>query len=174
MRADEGRITRHLTLLAIAGACLLGAAGCGGDDGSDQVVVAAAVPEAPEPESDDEITEFHPIIIAESTTALKQLSVSEAVMELDMTGAPVVVFRHAGHGRNVRRRRGLAVGQLEPETLGHGSRQPQDGVLAGEPAADPVGDRAPSAAGRIRRRTCHWRRMSPSPIPIGAGNGARP
>jgi ribosomal subunit interface protein len=42
---------------------------------------------------------FHPVIIAESTTALKQLSVSEAVMELDMTGARVVVFRHAGHGR---------------------------------------------------------------------------
>jgi len=29
---------------------------------------------------------------------LKQLSVSEAVTELDMTGAPVVVFRHAAHG----------------------------------------------------------------------------
>jgi ribosomal subunit interface protein len=51
------------------------------------------------PEHDDEITEFSPVIIAESTTALKQLSVSDAVMELDMTGAPVVVFRHAGHGR---------------------------------------------------------------------------
>lgn len=43
--------------------------------------------------------EFNPVIIAESTTALKSLSVSEAVMELDMTGAPVLVFRHAGHGR---------------------------------------------------------------------------
>ena len=30
--------------------------------------------------------------------ALKQLSVSEAVTELDMTGAPVLVFRHAKHG----------------------------------------------------------------------------
>jgi len=49
--------------------------------------------EAPEPGA------FNPVIIAESTTALKRLSVSEAVMELDMTGAPVVVFRHAGHGR---------------------------------------------------------------------------
>jgi len=35
----------------------------------------------------------------ESTTALKRLSVSEAVKELDMTGAPVLVFRYAGHGR---------------------------------------------------------------------------
>jgi len=48
---------------------------------------------------DDEVTEFNPVIVAESTTVLKQLSVSEAVMELDMTGAPVVVFRHASHGR---------------------------------------------------------------------------
>jgi ribosomal subunit interface protein len=51
---------------------------------------------APEPES--EIDGFTPVIIAESTTRLKQLSVSEAVTELDMTGVPVVVFRHAAHG----------------------------------------------------------------------------
>jgi ribosomal subunit interface protein len=43
--------------------------------------------------------EFSPVIIAESTTTLKRLPVSEAVLELDMTGAPVIVFRHAGHGR---------------------------------------------------------------------------
>ena len=39
--------------------------------------------------------EFHPIVVAEQTHALKQLSVSEAVIELDLTGAPVLVFRHA-------------------------------------------------------------------------------
>ena len=33
------------------------------------------------------MTEFNPVIIAESTTTLKRLSVSEAVMELDLTGA---------------------------------------------------------------------------------------
>src|SRR3954470_1890296 len=55
--------------------------------------------EAPSHDTDDEVTEFNPVIVAESTTVLKQLSVSEAVMELDMTGAPVVVFRHANHGR---------------------------------------------------------------------------
>jgi len=71
---------------------------------------------APEQESDDEITEFNPVIIAESTTALKQLSVSEAVMELDMTGAPVVVFRHAGHGRInlVYRRSDGHIGWVDP------------------------------------------------------------
>jgi len=33
-----------------------------------------------------EVTAFDPGIIAESTTALKGLSISEAVMELDLTG----------------------------------------------------------------------------------------
>jgi ribosomal subunit interface protein len=51
-----------------------------------------------EPESESEIDGFTPVIIAESTTRLKQLSVSDAVTELDMTGAPVLVFRHAAHG----------------------------------------------------------------------------
>jgi len=53
---------------------------------------------APEPDSEAEFDGFTPAIIAESTTKLKQLSVSDAVMELDMTGAPVLVFRHAKHG----------------------------------------------------------------------------
>jgi len=72
--------------------------------------------EAPSHESDDEQTEFNPVIIAESTTVLKQFSVSEAVMELDMTGAPVVVFRHASHGRVnvVYRRPDGNVGWVDP------------------------------------------------------------
>jgi ribosomal subunit interface protein len=56
---------------------------------------ALAAAEAPrEAETDG----FTPVIIADSTTALKQLSVREAASILDMTGAPVVVFRHARHG----------------------------------------------------------------------------
>jgi len=52
------------------------------------------------PQSDDalDVESFTPVIIAESTTTLKLLSVSEAVTELDMTGAPILVFRHAVHG----------------------------------------------------------------------------
>jgi ribosomal subunit interface protein len=53
---------------------------------------------APEATSEAETDSFTPVIIAESTTVLKRLSVSEAVTILDMTGAPVVVFRHAAHG----------------------------------------------------------------------------
>jgi ribosomal subunit interface protein len=73
----------------------------------------------PEHEDDAEIGEFNPVIIAESTTSLKQLSVSEAVMELDFSGAPVVVFRHAGHGRVnlVYRRADGHIGWVDPPAL---------------------------------------------------------
>jgi ribosomal subunit interface protein len=67
-------------------------------DARGSVDAASYIIAAPEQESDVEIDSFTPVIIAESTTALKQLSVSDAVTELDMTGAPVVVFRHAAHG----------------------------------------------------------------------------
>src|ERR1700731_3635514 len=59
---------------------------------------ASYVIEAPQHDNEAEVGDFTPVIVAESKTTLKQLSVSEAVMELDMTGAPVVVFRHAAHG----------------------------------------------------------------------------
>jgi ribosomal subunit interface protein len=73
---------------------------------------------APEHDADEEVTEWNPVIIAESTTTLKRLSVSEAVMELDMVGAAVVVFRHAGHGRInlVYRRADGHIGWLDPPT----------------------------------------------------------
>jgi putative sigma-54 modulation protein len=75
--------------------------------------------EAPSADDDEEVTEFNPVIVAESTTALKQLSVSEAVLELDLTGAPVVVFRHAGHGRVnvVYRRPDGNVGWIDPPSV---------------------------------------------------------
>ena len=75
---------------------------------------------APEHEDDDDESKgFDPVIIAESTTALKRLSVSDAVMELDLTGAAVVVFRHAGHGRvNLVYRRGDGhIGWIDPPMI---------------------------------------------------------
>jgi ribosome hibernation promoting factor len=74
---------------------------------------------APEHDSDEEVTEWNPVIIAESTTALKRLSVSEAVMELDMTGVPVIVFRHAGHGRVnlIYRRADGHIGWIDPPAV---------------------------------------------------------
>jgi ribosomal subunit interface protein len=75
--------------------------------------------EAPSDDHDDS-TEFSPVIIAEATTSLKRFSVSEAVMELDMTGAAVMVFQHGSSGRvNVIYRRADGnVGWVDPPTIG--------------------------------------------------------
>jgi ribosomal subunit interface protein len=67
-------------------------------DGWAPVDAASYIIAAPEHDSEADIDAFTPVIIAESTTTLKQLSVSDAVTELDLTGAPVLVFRHAAHG----------------------------------------------------------------------------
>jgi ribosomal subunit interface protein len=87
-----------------------------GDGGKERVTAASYVIAAPDIEEADDDGEFTPAIIAESTTALPRLSVSEAVMELDMTGMPVIVFRHAGHGRVnlVYRRSDGHIGWVDP------------------------------------------------------------
>ena len=92
------------------------AARSNGANGNEVIEASSYVIAAPQHDSDDEVTAFNPVIIAETTTALKRFSVSEAVMELDMTGAPVVVFRHAGHGRVnlVYRRTDGQVGWIDP------------------------------------------------------------
>jgi putative sigma-54 modulation protein len=71
---------------------------------------------APEEDPEQEVTDYNPVIIAESTTTMRQLSVSEAVLELDLTGVPVVVFRHAGSGRTnlVYRRPDGHIGWVDP------------------------------------------------------------
>jgi ribosomal subunit interface protein len=86
-------------------------------DGHAPVDVPSYVIATPDHETEDDIGgEFTPVIIAESTTLLKRLSVSEAVTELDMTGVPVIVFRHAGNGRVnvVYRRSDGHVGWIDP------------------------------------------------------------
>jgi len=65
----------------------------------------------------DEVDEdYAPPVIAESTQNLRQMSVEEAVMELDYTGNPVVMFRHAGHGgmNVVYRRSDGNIGWIDP------------------------------------------------------------
>jgi len=88
-------------------------------NGDGALDVPSYVIAAPQDDIEEEVTEFNPVIIAESTTSLRQLSVSEAVMELDMTGAPVVVFRHAIHGRVnlVYRRPDGQVGWIDPPAV---------------------------------------------------------
>jgi ribosomal subunit interface protein len=87
-----------------------------------QLSAPSYVISAPEHDSDEEVTAFDPVIVAEATTDLPRLSVSEAVMELDLTGAPVLVFRHAGHGRIniVYRRADGHFGWIDPPALSTG------------------------------------------------------
>jgi ribosomal subunit interface protein len=69
------------------------------------------------PDEDDELAEdYSPPVIAETTKNLRQMSVEEAVMELDLTQADIVMFRHAGHGglNVVYRRADGNIGWIDP------------------------------------------------------------
>ena len=67
-------------------------------------------------EDEEEIGDFEAVVIAESPLRLKQMPVADAVMELDLSGAPVMVFRHAAHGRLniVYRRMDGHIGWIDP------------------------------------------------------------
>ncbi|ABE61073.1 SSU ribosomal protein S30P [Nitrobacter hamburgensis X14] len=75
--------------------------------------------EAPNVDGEDEVTAFNPVIIAEAITSLRRLSVSEAVMELDFTGVPVLVFQHGSSGRVnvIYRRPDGNVGWIDPPAV---------------------------------------------------------
>lgn len=65
----------------------------------------------------EEAAVFNPLIVAESVMLLKTMSVAAAVAELDLTAAPVVLFRHATQGRLnlVYRRPDGNIGWIDPE-----------------------------------------------------------
>lgn len=87
------------------------------------VEAAYSILEAP---ADDEIEDEeaeeafdgaeHPLVIAETRKPVHRRSVSEAVADLDLTDAPVVVFIHAGTERVnvVYRRRDGSIGWIDP------------------------------------------------------------
>jgi len=68
--------------------------------------------EAEEPET------LQPVIIAEMEARVPALSVGEAVMQMELAGAPVLVFRNEGHdGVNVVYRRDDGnIGWIDPKT----------------------------------------------------------
>src|SRR5271154_5659287 len=70
----------------------------------------------PPNELEEAPADFSPVVVAEGSQPLKNLSVASAVAELDLTGAPLVVFQHAGSERVniVYRRRDGAIGWLDP------------------------------------------------------------
>lgn len=73
-------------------------------------VIQQTEEEEAEPENDN------PVVVAETQTMMRELSVSDAVMQLDMTDNPVLVFQNAGHGRVnvVYRRLDGNIGWIDP------------------------------------------------------------
>ncbi|HEX8568445.1 MAG TPA: ribosome-associated translation inhibitor RaiA [Caulobacteraceae bacterium] len=62
-----------------------------------------------EPEDDDGATGGdEPLVVAETETPLRTMTVAMAVLELDLSGRPVLLFRNAAHG-------GLAVVYQRPD-----------------------------------------------------------
>jgi ribosomal subunit interface protein len=81
--------------------------------GSDEADPAS--PEAGTDESESEDGE--PLVIAEMRSAIPELSVSEAVMQLDLTDAPALLFRNRAHGNlnMIYRRRDGNIGWIDPD-----------------------------------------------------------
>jgi len=76
--------------------------------------------EAPSDKDDDsaDSDDTHPVIIAESETTLREMTVGSAVMQLDIAEQPTIVFKNAAHGRIniVYRRRDGHIGWIDPST----------------------------------------------------------
>lgn len=80
-------------------------------------------PEGDDIDEDWDVDEDHPtgapaaMVIAETQAAMKTMTVSMAVMELDLTGYPAIVFRNAAHGgvSVVYRRPDGNIGWIDPE-----------------------------------------------------------
>ena len=90
-----------------------------------QYTIFSADPEPEEPETDGiDPAEGAPLVIAEMTTGVPELTVSEAVMRLDIGDLPALMFRNSAHGglNMVYRRRDGQFGWVDPGTAGIGSK----------------------------------------------------
>ena len=73
----------------------------------------------PEPAIGQMPAEFAPVIIAENDRVLPQLSVSDAVMQLELGDMPFVLFKSRTNGLNlVHRRADGNIGWVELDTVG--------------------------------------------------------
>jgi ribosomal subunit interface protein len=74
-----------------------------------------------------------PMVIAETETPLRTMTVSMAVMQLDLTEAQAIVFRNAAHdGLSVVYRRADGnIGWIDPERTKNGSDQGINGTASG-------------------------------------------
>ncbi|MFT0860481.1 ribosome hibernation-promoting factor, HPF/YfiA family [Ancylobacter sp. G4_0304] len=104
LRRYKSRVKRHLVNGEDAAAALL------------PERVPLTVFSAPDHDDAEALDGWSPTVVAEQTANLPRLAVSDAVLELDFTGAAVLVFRHAGHGgiNVVYRRADGHVGWVDP------------------------------------------------------------
>ena len=82
-----------------------------------------------------------PLVIAETETPLRTLTVAMAVLELDLSGRPVLLFRNAAHGglAIVYQRPDGNIGWIDPQRL-------QNGTGAGAGAGNGAGTHEAGAA----------------------------
>jgi len=87
---------------------------------AEQAAYYTLAPLAEEPEEEDAapqpVGDPTPVVVAESTTSLREMTVGAAVMQLDLADSPAIVFKNAAHGRLnvVYRRRDGHIGWIDP------------------------------------------------------------
>jgi ribosome hibernation promoting factor len=89
----------------------------GGETPRKQAPAASYVIQASQEEHEERDAD-NPIIIAEAETMVHEMAVSDAVMQMDISDRPFLVFRNASHGEiNVVYRRGDGnIGWIDPAT----------------------------------------------------------
>lgn len=99
-----------------------GARGAAADFGAAAPNLSASSDDLEPDEAEREGTELdgaadEPLIVAETQTALRTVTVAMAVLELDLSGRPVQLFRNAAHGglSVVYRREDGNIGWIDPE-----------------------------------------------------------
>lgn len=87
----------------------------GGHTPRKEAPAASYVLQSP-PEGQEESDEDNPIIVAEAETVVHEMAVSDAVMQMDLSDRPFVVFRNASHGEInvVYRRDDGNIGWIDP------------------------------------------------------------
>lgn len=94
------------------------------EQGGDQIEAARnyviAAPSEEDRGEGTEPVEDNPVVIAENESRLRRMTVGTAVMALDLSEAPVVLFRNAGTGRLnvVYRRSDGNIGWIDPPEAG--------------------------------------------------------
>lgn len=99
----------------------LKAHGPGAGAGNEDAIDLAYRVVAPVAEEDEEVAEdYSPTVVAESTVALRTMSVANAVVELDTKDSPVFIFRNAGndHVNIVYRRADGNIGWVDTSATG--------------------------------------------------------